>query len=121
MLFAKDWVLSENPSEVDKFANDLNKNKITHDGKIMNSLASKILFLNNPEEIIPIDTLNKRALGAKSNCYNDFMQRIKLFKLESIEPLLSEVEMNFKTLKINFNKYRITRYTDKLLWTKGKK
>ncbi len=35
--------------------------------------------------------------------------------------MLSEIEVNFKSTGIEFNKYRITRFVDKLLWTKGKK
>ncbi|MFA6293243.1 MAG: hypothetical protein WC637_15765 [Victivallales bacterium] len=131
MSFTKEWVLSENSSEVDKFAGILKEKGITQDGKVMTSLASKILFLNNPETIIPIDTLNKRAVGEKSNIYSEFKAKVNLFisenkktieeYLNSVNPLLSEVEVNFKSIEIEFDKYRITRFVDKLLWTKGKK
>lgn len=131
MLFTKEWVLKENSSDVDKFAGALKEKGITQDGKIMTSLASKILFLNNPEAIIPIDTLNKRAVMEKSNTYSEFKIKVNLFISENrnmiddylnrINPMLSEIEVNFKSTGIEFNKYRITRFVDKLLWTKGKK
>jgi hypothetical protein len=130
MLFTKKWVLKEDPLDVDKFALALNKEGITQDGKIMTSLASKILFLNNPEIIVPIDTLNKRAVGQKLNIYSEFKTKVDLFisenkntvekYLNSVVPLLSEVEVNFKSTNIGFKKYRFTRFVDKLLWTKGK-
>ncbi|MGV8058459.1 MAG: hypothetical protein AB2L12_10610 [Smithellaceae bacterium] len=130
MLFTKEWVLKEDSSDVDKFAVALKKKGITQDGKTMTSLASKILFLNNPEAIIPIDTLNKRAVGEKSNIYSKFKIKVDLFisenqnmietYLNKVDPLLAEVEVNFKSIEINFKKYRFTRFVDKLLWTKGK-
>jgi hypothetical protein len=129
MLFTKEWVLREDSSVVDNFALALRKKEITQGGKTMTSLASKILFLNNPEVVIPIDTLNRSALGEKLNIYADFKIKVNLFisqnqkmieeYLNKVDPLLSEVELNFKLLEIDFKKYRLTRFVDKLLWTKG--
>lgn len=130
MVFARGWVLSKKSLDVDSLAKDLKKNKITHDGKIMTSLASKILFLNTPQKILPIDTLNRRALDQKTNIYREFSNKVDGFKLENnnliqkylrtINSLLSEIEKNHTSIKIDFNVYRISRYTDKLLWVKGK-
>lgn len=130
MLFTKEWVSREDSSDVDKFAVALKKKGITQDGKTMTSLASKILFLNNPEAIIPIDSLNKRAVGEKTNIYSEFKIKVDRFisenqnmleeYLNKVDPLLSEVEVNFKSIGIEFNKYRFARFVDKLLWTKGK-
>lgn len=130
MLFTKEWVLKEDSLDVDKFASELKKHGITQDGKIMTSLSSKILFLNNPEVIIPIDTLNKRAVGEKTNIYSKFKIKVDLFIFENqntiegylnkVDSLLSEVEVNFKSTEIEFKKYRVTRFVDKLLWIQGK-
>ena len=131
MSFAKEWVLKKNSLDVDEFALALKKRKITQDGKIMTSLASKILFLNNPVAIIPTDTLNKRTLGEKSNIYSEFKTKIDLFisenkntmekYLNSVDSLLTEVEDNYKSIEIEFKKYRTMRFADKLLWTNGKR
>ena len=51
----KHWVESTDANDVDVLANELNRLGLTHDKKIMTSLASKILFLNNPYEIFPLD------------------------------------------------------------------
>lgn len=130
MIFVKEWTLSKKSLDVDSLAKDLKKNKITHDGMVMTSLASKILFLNTPQKIIPIDTFNRRALDQKTNIYQQFSNKVDSFKLENnsliqeylcvINSVLSEIERNHKSMKINFNMYRISRYTDKLLWVKGK-
>lgn len=125
MLFTKKWVLKEDSSDVDKFASALKKNGITQDGKTMISLASKILFLNNPEVIIPIDTLNKKAVGKKSNIYSNFKIKVDRFisenqntieeYLNKVNPLLSEVEANYKSIDIELKKYRFARFVDKIL------
>ena len=131
LLSTKNWVSTKKASIVDDFALALRDQKITHDGKTMTSLASKILFLNNPEEIIPMDRFNKTALNIKSNSYSDFKNKVENYKsknmdimkeyLSKIDSLLSEIEKNYKGIKINFNDYRISRFSDKILWTTGKK
>lgn len=131
MNFTKEWVLdsSNDTLDVDKFAQELKNKKITHDNKVMTSLSSKILFLNNPEAILPIDSFNKRALGEKTNTYSNFKPRVDTFisnntelindSLNKISPLLSDIEVAFSDLGINFCTYRRNRYSDKLLWVKG--
>jgi hypothetical protein len=69
-------------------------------------------------------------VGEKSNIYSKFKIKVDLFisenkntiegYLNKVDPLLSEVEINFKSIKIEFEKYRFTRFVDKLLWIKGK-
>jgi hypothetical protein len=69
-------------------------------------------------------------VGEKSNIYSEFKIKVDLFisknedmiekYLNSVDPLLSEVEVKFKSIEIEFEKYRFTRFVDKLLWTKGK-
>jgi hypothetical protein len=69
-------------------------------------------------------------MGEKSNIYSEFKIKVDLFisknedmiekYLNSVDPLLSEVEVKFKSIEIEFEKYRFTRFVDKLLWTKGK-
>ena len=129
MLYSREWVLGKYPEDVDLFAKEIKKKGITQDGKVMTSLASKILFLNNPETIIPIDTLNKRGIGQKSNSYSEFKNKIDEFiseyekeileYLTSVDSMLTKIEVNSES-KIEFKKYRIIRFVDKLLWTIGR-
>ena len=70
-----DWVSQDNSDDVDKFALHLRNHKLTHD-KTMTSLASKILFLNNPTDILPFDNLVKNTLDIKMNLYSEY--RLKL-------------------------------------------
>lgn len=113
---------------VDKFASHLKKEGITHNGKKMISLASKILFLINPVEFIPIDTMNRKALKIKNNDYVEFMSALQGFKrkhkdefinlLEIHKDYLSLIEKRFSKVE-NLEKVRLNRYMDNLLWVAG--
>lgn len=125
--FLKMWVLNKDSLNVDSFASSLQKEGITHDNKVMTSLSSKVLFLNNPENIIPIDSLNRNALCININKYAVFLEKVSQFKLEhkewmvekisTIMPLIIEIEKSYND--IDFIVYREIRFTDKLLWTIG--
>ena len=129
ILFIKNSKLLENVNAVDAFAEEMKNNRLTHEDKIMTVLASKIFFLNKPDKIIPMDSLNKKSLGIKGNKYKDFKIKVDGFIVEnrntiashikSIIHLLTEIENNVN-VKINFEAYRINRFTDKYLWTQGK-
>ena len=130
MIFTKQCILEDDSLTIDNLAIALEKEKITQDGKIMTSLASKLLFLNDPVNVIIIDTLNRKSVKEKTNNHESFKQKAEEFQQENIEiiqkylntadVLLTEVENNFQNLEIDFEQYRKTRYTDKILWTIGR-
>jgi len=130
MKFTKEYILKNTSFSIDNLAIALKEKEITQDGKIMTSLASKLLFLNNPVNVIIIDTLNRRAVNEKTNNYNNFKQKVKKFQQKNIniiqkylttaDVLLKEIENNYQDLEIDFEQYRKMRYTDKILWTIGR-
>ena len=72
MAFIKSSKLLGDTGAVDAFAEEIKKRKLTHKGKVMTVLASKIFFLNQPDKIIPMDSLNKKPFGLTGNKYSDF-------------------------------------------------
>jgi len=130
MVFIKDSKLLEDTGAVDAFAEEIKNNKLTHKGKVMTVLASKIFFLNQPDKIIPMDSLNKKPFGLKGNKYSDFKIKINGFisenskilsvYLDNVRDYLITIE-NSVNIKMDFEKYRINRFTDKYLWAKGRK
>jgi len=123
------WTCSDKSTDVDGFAELLNKNGITH-GKVMTSLASKILFLNNPWSILPLDNLAKKSFGLKGNLYGDYypltVEFIKINEMEinrhlnSIEQHLVTIEASFCDEIENVKAIRFNRFVDKILWTIGR-
>lgn len=123
------WVKSKKQNNVDDFAKYLCAKGITH-GKIMTSLSSKILFLNNPWEILPLDSLAKNALGMKRNMYTDYLPLVNHFKQEhkkiiiecmkGVAPHLSIIEKEFTPEMRDIKTVRLNRFIDKLLWTIGR-
>ena len=124
-----EW-LNENPIavSVDDFAEYM---KQTTHGKVMTSLCSKVLMLNAPHLIIPIDTYGRNALDQKVNQYSAYNQKVRLFKTENqktIEELINkvidyilEIENKFKDVLEHITEIRELRLTDKMLWCTGKK
>jgi hypothetical protein len=125
-----EWIGKNENVEVDNFAEFLNIKGITH-GKIMTSLASKILFLNDPWNFLPIDNLVKKAVGLKRNKYNLYELEVTKFKstnlsemnkcLESVEKHLKIIETPFQKKISNIKVIRQNRFLDKVLWTIGRK
>ncbi|MEO8231476.1 MAG: hypothetical protein ABI638_04295 [Ignavibacteriota bacterium] len=125
-----DWITNKNSNDIDKFAALLKAKGITH-GKVMTSLASKILFLNNPWKILPIDNLTKRAVGLKNNNYAEYLPLTKEFNKEnksdidyclaSVEQHVNIIEAEFKKEIREIEKIRYNRFVDKLLWTIGQR
>ncbi|MCF8383760.1 MAG: hypothetical protein K9G39_09270 [Chlorobium sp.] len=74
----KEWP-DDKCRDVDDFANKLREEGIIHANKLMVSLSSKLLFLRFPGKIIPIDTLNRKALGLLKNEYSEFSEVIEGF------------------------------------------
>jgi hypothetical protein len=120
------WIEKANADDVDKFAMLICKKGLTH-GKVMTSLASKILFLNNPWVIFPFDNLAKKTLNQKTNEYSDYVSRIGKYKNENIEfakSTFKTIELYIKTIESEYkndlkdiSSIRYNRFMDKLLWT----
>lgn len=120
--------LKQESNDVDEFANKLKKAGITH-GKTMKSLASKLLFLKNPSEVIPMDTLTRKALGVNENNYAQYIELVNAFQNQHSKPIhkylnavhtyLTKLESTFKDDINNIDTIRYNRYIDKLLWTIG--
>jgi hypothetical protein len=130
MVFIKDSILPEDTWTVDTFAEEMKKKKLTQKDKVMTVLASKIFFLIQPDKIIPMDKNNKKSLGVKGNKYKDFRIKINGFidengkilstYLDNVKDYLIKIE-NTVHITMDFEKYRINRFTDKYLWVKGRK
>lgn len=123
------FVRSKGHYNVDKLAEKLKSKNLTH-GKIATSLASKISFLANPWEIIPMDSQAKKALGQKiSNTYKEFQPLLNKYigskkgeideTVKFINPLALIIEKEFKKELKDLDIIRKNRITDKLLWVKG--
>lgn len=120
------WTLSNFPNDVDKFAELIKVRKLSHDDKTPVSLASKVLMLNNPWEILPIDSLTKKSLGYRGNKYGEFKIKLDnyiykyqhdlLNELTTVEIHLKVVEAKFKDRLCNIESIRFNRYVDKVLW-----
>jgi len=124
-----EWIKLKNSDNVDDFAEQLKVNGITH-GKVMTSLASKILFLNNPWIILPLDNLAKQAVGLKNNSYANYLPLSNKFiadnkneihkLLSSVDNHLTIIEKEFEQEIENIRVVRQNRFIDKLLWTRGR-
>ena len=71
----------------------------------MTSLASKILFLNNPWTILPLDNLAKQAVGLKNNSYKNYLPLTDIFITDNknkIDELLFSVDQHLTTIENNF-------------------
>lgn len=122
------FIESNDCNDVDGFARHLFQAELTRKG-IMASMASKILFLNNPYEIIPMDSLARKSLKQTSNIYTIYRQNIKDFKMENlktleemleyVKPLTTIIHQDYPLIH-NADLIAENRMTDKLLWTLGK-
>lgn len=123
------WIKGTCPDDVDGFAERLSLTNLTR-GNIMSSLASKILFLNNPWDIIPMDSLARKTLNQKTNKYIIYQENLKKFKsgnkseiedcLAFSNSLINLINERYKHKIINLDLISENRMMDKILWTKGK-
>lgn len=122
------WVSGKECDNVDGYANQLNLEGLTHK-KIMTSLASKVLFLNNPWHILPMDKWVKDGVSYKGNIYGEYLPLANHFAFDSKEEIaacLNSVSHLTEVIELNFNDnledlktIRTNRFVDKLLWAKG--
>ena len=124
-----EWVRTNKSTDVDAFAKHLKESGITH-GKTMKSLASKILFLNNPWKIIPFDSLAKKAVKLQENDYSEYLKRAMKYQednesylnncLGTVEQHLITIEQKFEGKLEDILRIRQNRFLDKVLWTIGR-
>ena len=124
-----EWIKADNLNDIDSFAEHLKSTGITHGKKVI-SLSSKILFLNNPWKILPIDSLGRKAINLSENNYSKYHAIVTEFRekenaeivecLKSVELQLNIIESNFEGKIIELKIIRENRFIDKLLWTIGK-
>jgi len=69
------WVNGNHADDVDGFAKKLSRTHFTS-GRTLTSLASKVLFLNNPWDIIPIDARARKALSVRKPINSKEISRI---------------------------------------------
>ena len=120
------WVNSKDANNVDSFAEKLAHSNLTR-GNTTTSMASKILFLNNPWEIIPMDRLARQTLSQRENKYSIYSKNLLQFRkdydstfensLDHIRPLIELIHYDFTLDKLDV--ICKNRILDKLLWTMG--
>lgn len=122
------WIKTQDPKDVDGFAQFLRIEGITQN-RTLTSLASKILFLNNPENVLPMDSRTRNVFKLQNNNYAIYIQLVKDFinqnkqhideNLNIISVPLTKIESRFKTNLSNLDLIRFNRFVDKILWTGG--
>jgi hypothetical protein len=90
-------------------------------------LASKILFLNNPWEILPMDTLTRKAFKQNENKYFIYANNLEKYRqtnktiiekcLLHTKTLTSFVEQDYQGKINDLHIIRENRIIDKLLWS----
>jgi hypothetical protein len=121
-----DWVHSGQDDNVDGFAKMLSQTELTR-GNTLTSLASKILFLNNPWTILPVDTITRRVFGQRENNHSIYMKNVANYRKENkamieecllyTKPLTVLIESDFKGKINDLKTIRENRIFDKLLLT----
>lgn len=121
-------VFESNLEDVDKLA-DLIKSKIYSKNQRLLSLASKVLFLSDPWNIIPLDKNNKKALGIKTGSYSEFKLALEKFKKDNkndIDELVIKTQEIAKPVTEKYSKQikdldkiHENRIIDKMLWVLG--
>lgn len=126
LKITSDWVNSKNADNVDLFAERLSKSELTR-GHVTTSLASKILFLNNPWKILPMDTLTRKAFKQYDNKYSTYILNLEKYRQSNksviekcifhTKALASIAEQEFKKEIKDLNIIHENRIIDKLLWS----
>jgi len=121
---------TDQADNVDHLAKNLNDSEITQSGKRMVSLASKILFLNNPWKLLPYDKLVRTAIGYPGTTYAGYFEAVqkskeRILKLyhslpNSILECLQMIEAEVVPSIPRVDRIRKIRFIDKVLWTLGR-
>ena len=120
------WVHGDQADNVDGFAKMLAKTEMTR-GNTLTSLASKILFLNNPWTILPVDTITRHVFGQKENKHSIYRENVDNYHKENkamieecllyTKPLTALIESDFKGKITDLKTIRENRIIDKMLLT----
>lgn len=126
LLETRKYIESSIEDNVDLFAEELAKTSLTRGNKAI-SAASKILFLNNPWDIIPMDKLTRKALKQNDNKYSIYKANLDHYRkankgvieecLFYVNPWATTLENEFVDRINDLNIIRENRMIDKLLWT----
>lgn len=121
----KTWITGNDPDNVDAFAKYLSQTNLTL-GKVPKSMCSKILFLNNPWQIIPMDRLVRETLDLRENDYEQYLIKLNRFKIDN-ESIIENCFRNSNDLAritndnfsdvSNIEIIQRNRLLDKYLWT----
>lgn len=128
LKLTSEWINGVMSNDVDGFAFFLKSKSLTK-GKTLTSLASKILFLNDPWNIQPMDLRARTALGQKTKVYLDYLKLLDQYKgrnrneinncLKEVDHFAIVIESGFCNLINDISIIRCNRLIDKLLWTNG--
>lgn len=123
------WIDSESADNVDLFAQKLSKKGFTN-RKVVASMASKVLFLNNPWLIMPMDKLARKALRQNENLYSVYHTNLEKYRIKNnsvlrriiarTRPLTELVDRDFRKELRDLPTICENRLLDKLLWTNGR-
>ncbi len=129
LRICKQWHDEDQWLEVNELAATIFNNGIVHGRPI--SLASKVMFLMRPNEVLPYDKRARIALGMKnSETDYDLFRRLALEFGDRNKKLIDDglvlagemldvLESQFTDLNLPMQHIRRLRLLDKLLWTAG--
>ncbi len=102
----RDWLSSGRGTDVDGLANEFKKAECTNGLPL--ALASVLLFLHNPTQVLPLDSYSRMAVGSVEADYQEYIKRATLFRekhaleiqseLQQVSGFLAEIEQ-----KMGFN------------------
>ncbi len=122
------WFRNEKGFDIDGLAQLLKLQGITYGYAI--SLSSKLMYLMNPQEVLPYDYQARKALKIPNEkSYSAFLNASKIFEnkhyleikttVEFIYPMLKFIEKPYLGKIPEIDKVRKNRFLDKWLWVLG--
>ena len=118
------------PILVDELAKKYAQTNKNEKVKQLTSLSSKLAMLLHPDQIIPMDSINKIALMHNENQYVGFAEKVEAFKkgnnseikelIDMVSPRAKKIESIFSNELENLDKIRANRVVDKLLLQIGR-
>lgn len=132
----KEWISEKSRwNKIDEFAELLKSHglsqriKNSEELKIPHSLASKVLFLNDPVNVFPNDRYARAAVNCNDRRYSVYIEFLRPYVIDNyieinsllryINKFTGIIEKDFPNLE-NIETIRYNRFLDKMLWTIGK-